>query len=77
MKGYPKAFLGLVGWLALIQGAMGLGGRFFTDSEWGLLHRWVDTPPLWAYATMLIVGGAVVWWSEADRKKTSGAGAKT
>ncbi|WP_052869332.1 hypothetical protein [Streptomyces niger] len=71
MKGYAKGFLGLAGWFALIQGLMGLGGRFFTDTEWGLLHRWVDTPPLWAYVTMLLVGAAVVAWCEMDRKKAN------
>ncbi|MFF0437396.1 hypothetical protein ACFYU9_34870 [Streptomyces sp. NPDC004327] len=36
--------MAIIGWIALVQGGLGAGGRLFGDGPWGLLHKWWDIP---------------------------------
>ncbi|WP_411128512.1 hypothetical protein [Streptomyces sp. x-19] len=65
----------IIGFIVMVQGALGLFGLLFFDGPWGVLRHVVDLP--WpAYAGVFAAGAALMVWGEPDRKrKEAGAAA--
>ncbi|MEV4947574.1 hypothetical protein [Streptomyces sp. NPDC053755] len=59
--------IAVIGWIALVQGALGAGGRMFGDKPWGLLHRWWDIPTA-GYLVIAAAGIAVALWGESAKR---------
>ncbi|MET9957366.1 hypothetical protein ABZ135_38225 [Streptomyces sp. NPDC006339] len=60
--------LTVIGWVALVQGGLGAGGRYFGDGPWGLLHKWWDIPTA-GYLALLVAGVALAVWGETTKHK--------
>jgi hypothetical protein len=60
--------IAVIGWITLVQGALGAGGQFFGDEAWGLLHKWWDIPTA-GYVLLLLAGIALAWWGEAAKQR--------
>ncbi|MFF5976901.1 hypothetical protein ACFY7C_35895 [Streptomyces sp. NPDC012769] len=60
--------LTVIGWIALVQGGLGAGGKFSGNGPWGLLHRWWDIPTA-GYVALLAAGIALVVWGETTKQK--------
>ncbi|MFI2008563.1 MULTISPECIES: hypothetical protein [Streptomyces] len=58
-----------IGWIAAIQGGLGLGGRIFGDGPWGVLRNWWDVPNA-GYAVILLVGVALASAGETSRRRS-------
>ncbi|MGG2462160.1 hypothetical protein ACO0M4_20490 [Streptomyces sp. RGM 3693] len=59
---------GIIGFIAMLQGALGLFGLLFFDAPWGVLRHLVDLQ--WpAYAGVFAAGAALMAWGEWDRKR--------
>ncbi|MFB7635460.1 hypothetical protein ACFC0M_31535 [Streptomyces sp. NPDC056149] len=59
---------GIIGFIVMLQGGLGLVGRLFFDGPWGVLHHFVDLPTP-AYAGIFAVGVALLGWEEWDRNR--------
>ncbi|MFE6738765.1 hypothetical protein [Streptomyces tubercidicus] len=59
---------GLLGFIIMIQGAMGFIGQVFFDGAWGLLPRWFQLPSP-AYVGLFAAGAALAVWGDAARKR--------
>ncbi|MER8046046.1 hypothetical protein [Streptomyces sp. NPDC094032] len=60
--------LAVIGWIALVQGGLGAGGRLFGDGPWGLLQKWWDIPTA-GYLALLVVGIALAAVGETAKAK--------
>ncbi|MFF7182913.1 hypothetical protein [Streptomyces sp. NPDC008121] len=60
--------IAVIGWVTLVQGVLGAGGRMFGDQPWGLLHKWWDIPTA-GYIALAIVGVAIAAWGEVTKKR--------
>ncbi|MCF3147575.1 hypothetical protein [Streptomyces platensis] len=58
---------GLIGFIVMIQGAMGFIGKVFFDKAWGLLPHWFNLPSP-AYVGLFAAGAALIAWGERARK---------
>ncbi|MET7799780.1 hypothetical protein [Streptomyces decoyicus] len=66
---------GFIGFIVMIQGAMGFVGQTFFDHAWGLLPHWFELPSA-AYAGLFAAGAALaVWGDTAKKRKQRQAGA--
>ncbi|QIY56213.1 hypothetical protein HEP86_18885 [Streptomyces sp. RPA4-5] len=68
---------GLIGFIVMIQGAMGFIGQVFFDGAWGLLPRWFSLPSP-AYVGLFAAGAALAVWGDTAKKRKQqqeGAGA--
>ncbi|WP_228983569.1 hypothetical protein [Streptomyces sp. DH12] len=61
-----KELVALIGWVAGIQGALGVAGRYFGDHPWGLLQKWWDVPTP-AYVALAVVGALLAAYGETAR----------
>ncbi|MFJ6751266.1 MULTISPECIES: hypothetical protein [unclassified Streptomyces] len=59
---------GIIGFIAMLQGALGFIGQVFFDSGWGLLHHWFDLPSP-AYLGVFAAGAALAVWGDVDKKR--------
>ncbi|MFE0380498.1 hypothetical protein ACFW1M_34170 [Streptomyces inhibens] len=59
---------GFIGFIVMIQGAMGFIGQTFSDGAWGLLPHWFDLPSV-AYLGMVAAGAALAVWGDVDKKR--------
>ncbi|MFD8546715.1 hypothetical protein [Streptomyces sp. NPDC059649] len=59
---------GIIGFIAMLQGAMGFIGKTFFDGAWGLLAHWFDLPSV-AYLGLILAGAALAVWGEMDKKR--------
>ncbi|MFI1304440.1 hypothetical protein [Streptomyces sioyaensis] len=59
---------GFLGFIFMIQGAMGFIGQTFSDGAWGVLPHFVDLPAV-AYLGVFAAGAALAVWGEADSKR--------
>ncbi|MEV8625712.1 hypothetical protein [Streptomyces sp. NPDC051079] len=60
--------LAVIGWIALVQGGLGAGGRLFGDGPWGLLQKWWDIPTP-AYLVLFALGAALASYGENAKRK--------
>lgn len=60
----------IAGVFLVIQGLGGFAAQVFFDTQWGLLHRWVDLPSV-AYLGIAAAGAALVIWGDTARGKKS------
>ncbi|MFJ9414924.1 hypothetical protein ACIRPT_12245 [Streptomyces sp. NPDC101227] len=59
---------GFIGFIAMIQGAVGFAGQVFFGKNWGILSHWFD-PPALAHAGVFAVGAALAVWGDLDKKR--------
>ncbi|WP_093483901.1 MULTISPECIES: hypothetical protein [unclassified Streptomyces] len=59
---------GFLGFIIMIQGAMGFIGQTFFDRAWGLLPHFFDLPTV-CYLLLFAAGVALIAWGEVDRKR--------
>lgn len=59
---------GFLGFIVMIQGAMGFIGQTFFDGAWGLLPHWFDLPSV-AYVGLIAAGAALAVWGDVDKKR--------
>ncbi|MFI2260378.1 hypothetical protein [Streptomyces tubercidicus] len=59
---------GLLGFIIMIQGAMGFIGQVFFDGAWGLLPHWFHLPSP-AYVGLFAAGAALAVWGDTARKR--------
>lgn len=59
---------GFLGFIVMIQGAMGFIGQTFFDGAWGLLSHWFDLPSV-AYVGLFAAGAALAVWGDIDKKR--------
>ncbi|MEU9111896.1 hypothetical protein AB0D04_08910 [Streptomyces sp. NPDC048483] len=59
---------GFIGFIAMLQGAVGFIGKVFFDKSWGILSHWFD-PPVVAYAGLFAAGAALAVWGDLDKKR--------
>ncbi|MFD5898715.1 MULTISPECIES: hypothetical protein [unclassified Streptomyces] len=59
----------IIGWVLGIQGVLGVAGRVLSDSDWGLVHTLIDSPPTALYVVLAVVGAALAMWGEVVRKQ--------
>ncbi|MFF9915809.1 hypothetical protein [Streptomyces sp. NPDC013457] len=60
--------IAVIGWITLVQGALGAGGQIFGDKPWGLLQKWWDIPTA-GYLALAVVGAALALWGETAKKR--------
>ncbi|GAA2795641.1 hypothetical protein [Streptomyces showdoensis] len=60
--------LTVIGWITLVQGGLGAGGRLFGDGPWGLLQKWWDIPTA-GYLVLFAVGAVIAAYGETAKKK--------
>ncbi|MFD7324963.1 hypothetical protein ACFV9D_28395 [Streptomyces sp. NPDC059875] len=60
--------IAVIGWIALVQGALGAGGQIFGDKAWGLLQKWWEIPTA-GYAVLTLAGAALALWGESAKKR--------
>lgn len=65
--GGMKETVEIVGWVLGIRGAIGVTGRVLSDSDRGLVHTVIDSPPTALYVVLAVVGAAPALWGEATR----------
>lgn len=58
--------LEIIGIVVMIQGALGFAGPVFFDRDMGLLHQWVDLPPV-AYIGIAVAGAVVMLLGTRNR----------
>lgn len=63
-----RGIIGVIGFIVMLQGAMGFIGQVFFDGGWGLLPHWFDLPSV-AYLGVFAVGAALGVWADADKKR--------
>ncbi|MFF8385612.1 hypothetical protein [Streptomyces kanasensis] len=56
----------LIGWVAGIQGGLGIAGRYFGDHPWGLLQQWWDVPTP-GYVALAVVGAVLAVHGETAK----------
>ncbi|MEU5546662.1 hypothetical protein AB0G85_30380 [Streptomyces sioyaensis] len=59
---------GFLGFIIMIQGAMGFIGQTFSDHAWGLLPHFFELPTV-CYLLLVAAGVALIAWGEVDRKR--------
>ncbi|UQA94594.1 hypothetical protein [Streptomyces halobius] len=59
---------GIIGFIIMIQGAMGFIGQVFFDGAWGILPHWFELPSI-AYIGIFALGAALCFWVDADKKR--------
>ncbi|MEU5213975.1 hypothetical protein [Streptomyces sp. NPDC020742] len=59
---------GFLGFIIMLQGAMGFIGQVFFDGAWGLLPRWFELPSA-VYVGICAAGVALIAWGETDKKR--------
>ncbi len=59
---------GFIGFIVMIQGAMGFIGQTFFDGAWGLLPHWFELPSI-AYVGLFAAGAALAVWGDLDKKR--------
>ncbi|GAU67775.1 hypothetical protein SSP35_05_03420 [Streptomyces sp. NBRC 110611] len=59
---------GIIGFIFMIQGALGFVSQTFFDRTWGLLAHWFDLPSV-AYLGLFAAGAALAVWGDMDRKR--------
>ncbi|TXC94273.1 hypothetical protein [Streptomyces sp. ISID311] len=59
---------GFLGFIIMIQGAMGFIGQTFSDRAWGLLPHFFELPTV-CYLLLFAAGVALIAWAEVDRKR--------
>ncbi|MEU6949784.1 MULTISPECIES: hypothetical protein [unclassified Streptomyces] len=64
--------IAVIGWITLVQGALGAGGQTFGDKAWGLLQKWWDIPTA-GYLALAVVGLALALWGETAKKRAKAA----
>ncbi|MFE5485144.1 hypothetical protein [Streptomyces sp. NPDC056527] len=60
--------IAVIGWITLVQGALGAGGQIFGDNAWGLLQKWWDIPTA-GYVVLALAGMALALWGESAKKR--------
>ncbi|MFJ3903127.1 hypothetical protein [Streptomyces sp. NPDC090025] len=65
--------IAVIGWIALVQGALGFAGRVFGDEPWGLLQKWWDIPNA-GYIALFAVGVVLAFWGEGTKAKAKSKG---
>ncbi|MEU9119595.1 hypothetical protein AB0C96_07005 [Streptomyces sp. NPDC048506] len=63
-----RGFIGFIGFIVMLQGAMGFIGQTFFDGAWGLLAHWFELPSL-AYVGIFAAGAALAVWGDVDKKR--------
>ncbi|MFH8566851.1 hypothetical protein [Streptomyces sp. NPDC017993] len=59
---------GIIGFIAMLQGALGFIGQVFFDGAWGLLPHWFALPSV-AYVGVFAAGAALAVWGDTDKKR--------
>ncbi|MFG2864143.1 hypothetical protein [Streptomyces sioyaensis] len=59
---------GFLGFIIMIQGAMGFIGQTFSDHAWGLLPHFFELPTA-CYLLLFAAGVALIAWGEVDKKR--------
>lgn len=59
---------GFIGFIVMLQGAVGFIGQMFFDGAWGLLPHWFDLPSV-AYLGVFAAGAALAVWGDMDKKR--------
>ncbi|MFI9049583.1 hypothetical protein [Streptomyces sp. NPDC053427] len=59
---------GIIGFIAMLQGAVGFVGQVFFDKNWGIMARFFD-PPVAAHLGVFAAGAALAVWGELDKKR--------
>ncbi|MFF2571497.1 hypothetical protein ACIRQF_35735 [Streptomyces sp. NPDC101191] len=60
--------IAVIGWIALVQGGLGAGGRLFGDGPWGLLQKWWDVPTA-GYIALFAAGVVLAAWAETAKQR--------
>ncbi|MEV5974212.1 hypothetical protein [Streptomyces sp. NPDC051921] len=60
--------IAIIGWIALVQGGLGAGGRLFGDGPWGLLQKWWEIPTA-GYIALFAIGVALAAWGETAKQR--------
>lgn len=68
-SGGMRETIEIIGWVLGIQGVLGVAGRVLSDSDWGLVHTVVNSPPTALYVVLAVVGAALAMWGEVTRKQ--------
>ncbi|MFI1161678.1 hypothetical protein [Streptomyces sioyaensis] len=65
---------GFLGFIVMMQGAMGFIGQTFSDGAWGVLPHFFELPTA-CYLLLFAAGVALLAWGEVDRKRKQEPGA--
>ncbi|QGV79213.1 hypothetical protein [Streptomyces ficellus] len=63
-----KEIVAVIGWVAGIQGVLGVAGRIFGDGPWGLLHKWWEIPTA-GYAVIAVAGAVLAVYGETAKTR--------
>lgn len=69
---HAEVMRGFIGFIAMLQGALGFIGQVFFDGAWGALHHWFDLPSA-GYLGIFAAGAALAVWGDTDRKRKAKA----